>query len=464
MKRLLPLILLLFAVSVTRSQTGTVTLTFTGCDINNQYCQLNRVIIHNLTKGWTETITWPDTTLIMQVGTGVEDYVTTNTLELLPSTPNPFNGVTDVTLFAAHSGDVAIHVIDAKGQLVASAKNPLQPGQHQYRVQLVKAGIYFLTARQNGKSSTVKMVNNGRCAMNSVEYVGAENTNQTLPQDKGGIKGSTNNPFSYGDQMEYVGYATNNGTELESQHILQDQNESQDFLLQFPTLGEPVDGGPCPGAATVTDIDGNVYPTVLLGQQCWMQENLRATRYADGTIIDCGSTSSFNVAYRYYPNNDSNNVSSYGYLYNWKAVMNNSTSISNPGGVQGICPTGWHVPSEAEWTQLLTYVGSQSPYIYNGDSTCVAKALASTRGWESNPTENTPGYDPETNNATGFSALPAGAYATSPYNFGSFAYFWSATEENVNIARRLFLQTSNSIVTFSSDVKSTGVSVRCVKN
>lgn len=144
--------------------------------------------------------------------------------------------------------------------------------------------------------------------------------------------------------------------------------------------------------------------------------------------------------------------------------MNNSTSISNPGGVQGICPTGWHVPSEAEWTQLLTYVGSQSPYIYNGDSTCVAKALASTWGWESNPNENTPGYDPETNNATGFSALPAGAYATSPHNFGSFAYFWSATEENVNIARRLFLQTSNSIVTFSSDVKSTGVSVRCVKN
>ena len=111
----------------------------------------------------------------------------------------------------------------------------------------------------------------------------------------------------------------------------------------------PVTDGP---SQPVTDIDGNVYKTVKLGNQVWMAQNLRTTRYADGRKIPLGTRESFDVAYRYYPNNNRANVSKYGYLYNWPAVMNGSLSSSaNPSGVQGICPDGWHVPSDAEWTE-----------------------------------------------------------------------------------------------------------------
>ena len=88
------------------------------------------------------------------------------------------------------------------------------------------------------------------------------------------------------------------------------------------------DGQPCPGAATVTDVDNNTYNTVQIGTQCWMKENLRTTRYANGTSIALGSSTSSTTAYRYYPDNNSSNVSTYGYLYNWKALMGNSSSSS----------------------------------------------------------------------------------------------------------------------------------------
>ena len=100
----------------------------------------------------------------------------------------------------------------------------------------------------------------------------------------------------------------------------------------------------------VTLADGNTYNTVLIGTQCWMKENLRTKKYANGTTISQGSlSSSSSTAYWYFPNNDSSNMSTYGLLYNWKAVMQNSSSSSaNPSGVQGVCPNGWHVPSDAE--------------------------------------------------------------------------------------------------------------------
>ena len=100
--------------------------------------------------------------------------------------------------------------------------------------------------------------------------------------------------------------------------------------------------------STLTDIDGNEYGTLLLGSQCWMQQNLRTTHFADGTEIPVGGLNNHSGARRYAPNS---NLDTYGYLYNWDAALNGSASSSaNPSGVQGVCPDGWHLPSDAEWT------------------------------------------------------------------------------------------------------------------
>lgn len=225
------------------------------------------------------------------------------------------------------------------------------------------------------------------------------------------------------------------------------------------------DGQSCPSAATVTDVDNNTYNTVQIGTQCWMKENLRTTRYANGTSIALGSSTRSTTAYRYYPDNNSSNVSTYGYLYNWKALMGNSSSSSaNPSGVQGICPTGWHVPSDAEWTQLTDYVSGQSQYVCGVSNSLIAKALASTTGWQSSSQICAVGNNPSFNNITGFSALPAGGYFGYYLNFGDDAYFWSATEYDYGNAYYSAFSYNDANVNRHYSNKYYGFSVRCVRD
>ena len=116
--------------------------------------------------------------------------------------------------------------------------------------------------------------------------------------------------------------------------------------------------------SSVTDIDGNVYPAVLIGEQVWMKRNLEVTHYADGTPIPLIEDSTewdalleTSKAYCWY-DNDSSYRKSYGALYTWPAAMNGAlSSDTNPSGVQGACPDGWHFPSDSEWKQLEIHLG-----------------------------------------------------------------------------------------------------------
>ncbi len=234
--------------------------------------------------------------------------------------------------------------------------------------------------------------------------------------------------------------------------------------LSFTTPGS--DGQSCYGTPTLTDADGNIYNTIQIGAQCWMKENLRVTQYAVGPTIPLGTSTSTTSAYRYYPDYNSSNVATYGYLYNWVAVMNGSiSSETNPSGVQGICPTGWHVPSDAEWIQLSNYVSGQSQYICGGDSTYIAKAIASITGWDSSTDFCAVGNTPSTNNTTGFSALPAGDYdSINDDFFGGFAYFWSATDILSSTANWFGFYKDSYSVIHSWDNKRHGYSVRCLRD
>ena len=444
-----------------------VTLTFTAKDAANQHVQLNRVSITNLTKGWQETIYWPDNTLTMQNGTGINDVEThgRTSLQLSQNNPNPFTGTTEVSLTVAEEGEVMLDIADVNGKIVGTHRLRPQTGIHQFRVTLSTAGTYIMTARQNGQTSSIKMVCNGGGDGNRIEYTGNDGnaSHASATQPKNGTKYTTTHPFDFGDLMEYVGYASINGTEAESQHIMQAQDATQTLTLQFDEV--QTYGQPCPGTATVTDIDGNTYNTVQIGNQCWMKENLRTTRYANGVNIPMGSTYSYTYPYCYAPNNDSSNVSTYGYLYNWQAVHDTSSSSANPSGVQGICPTGWHVPSDVEWIQLTDYVGSQPQYQCNDSSVYIAKALAFIMGWSSSSDICSVGNNLSTNNATGFSALPAGYYYFGDCGgFGLSAFFWSATDYNEYGAYDRGLRHNYAGVYKFNEDKSVGLSVRCVKN
>ena len=456
MKRITLFFAILFMAFWTFGQS--VTLTFTGRDANNQFIQLSRVVIVNATQSWQETIYYPDTTLTMgQVG--IEDYDFENGLALQQNNPNPFEGITYANLRTVEPGDVSMVLTDVNGRIVETQNfASLQPGIHQFRINVSAAGIYFLTIRQNGQKSSIKMVSNGQGSTNRIEY------QDFACLQKKNAKGTTNKPFNIGDEMNYTGYVTVDGTEYQSQMIHQNQFVSENFVLNFD-LSSSIDGQPCPSTATVTDYDGNTYNTVQIGQQCWMKENLKTTHYSDGTSISLGSSTSLTTAYRYYPNDDSSNVATYGYLYNWLAVMQNSSSGSaNSSGVQGICPTGWHVPSDAEWTQLTDYVSSQSQYVCGSNSTYIAKALASTTGWSSSTSTCAVGNTPSNNNVTGFFAVPAGNYFGSYNNFGYTACFWSATQYNSSYAYNRELNYDTAGVVRYDCNKRYGFSVRCLRD
>lgn len=230
------------------------------------------------------------------------------------------------------------------------------------------------------------------------------------------------------------------------------------------------DGMPCSGTPTLTDKDGNVYNTVQIGSQCWMKENLRTTKYAEGTSLMQGSTTSDYIAYWYYPNNNSSNKTSYGLLYNWKAIMRNApSSSSNPSGVQGICPNGWHIPSEAEWTQLTDYVSSKNEFFCDDNMSYIAKALSTTTGWNSSSYPCWVGTNSIDNNTTGFSALPAGNCLGSTLyytNFGDACFFWSSTEDNNDneYVQHRTIRYTEATVLISHCKKNVGISVRCVRD
>ena len=215
----------------------------------------------------------------------------------------------------------------------------------------------------------------------------------------------------------------------------------------------------CPGIPTVTDNDGNIYNTIQIGSQCWMKENLRVTVYGTNNPIQLGTTTSTTVPYRYYPNNDSSTITLYGYLYNGAAAL-----------LSDICPSGWHVPTDAEWTTLTSYVSSQNQYgFYIGTSTysLITKALSSTTGWMTYIYSLGPGNNQSINNLTGFSAMPAGqyyAYNNTASNFGYSAYFWSSTYNSYSQYARMIYNSNLTVYRGNYSRDGSGGSIRCLKD
>ena len=203
------------------------------------------------------------------------------------------------------------------------------------------------------------------------------------------------------------------------------------------------------------DRDDTKYYTITIGDQTWTAENIR---YLGDDITLSSTDTSSTVAYCYMPSFDESTVAIYGYVYNWAAAMGGeSGSDANPSGVKGICPTGWHLPSDAEWQQLAEAIGGTE-----GTSPVLA---ARNDLW--NFSVYRPGIkDSPYWGATGFDALPAGSHNyTSHFGINTQAYFWSSTEIDEYQAYCSMLYAYDQDFTVSdSTAKQSGYSVRCVRN
>jgi uncharacterized protein (TIGR02145 family) len=200
---------------------------------------------------------------------------------------------------------------------------------------------------------------------------------------------------------------------------------------------------------TITDIEGNSYKTVTIGTQQWMAENLKVSKYSDGTTIpnitdNTQWQNNTTGAWSYY-NNDAANNAKYGKLYNWYAVS------STTNGNKNVCPTGWHVPTDAEWTVLTDYIGGLT--VSGGKL-----KEAGTISWNSPNTDAT--------NTSLFTALPGGYrdFFANFYHIGDYGYWWSSTEHDIYGAWYRYLNKYNGIMNRPYFNKVIGLSVRCLKD
>ena len=224
------------------------------------------------------------------------------------------------------------------------------------------------------------------------------------------------------------------------------------------------------GGCKFTDSrDGNIYTCISIGTQTWMAGNL-----AWLPVVSPSTASSNTTPYYYVYGYEGSTVASakatahytnYGVLYNWPAAMNGAaSSTSVPSGVQGICPAGWHLPSDAEWTVLTDYLTSNG-YGYGGSGSDIGKSMASPSGWTSFSTLGTVGNNQASNNRSGFTALPGGnRYSGGFISLGNYAYFWSASEAGTSHAWYRDLYYGLDGVDRYYSTRSFGVSVRCLQN
>lgn len=196
---------------------------------------------------------------------------------------------------------------------------------------------------------------------------------------------------------------------------------------------------------TVTDIDGNIYNTVKIGTQVWMAENLKTTKYRNGDFIpnvteDTKWSTLTTGAYCDY-NNTVSNSTIYGRLYNWYAVSDS----------RNLAPTGWHVATDDEWTELITYLGGID----------VAGGKLKESGTTHWPNPNT-----SATNESGFSALPGGRrhFSLTYDGIGSVGNWWSSSENNRGLPLYSALVSSNSSVFRDYGTDGYGFSVRCIRD
>jgi uncharacterized protein (TIGR02145 family) len=201
------------------------------------------------------------------------------------------------------------------------------------------------------------------------------------------------------------------------------------------------------GDNTIKDIDSNVYTSVTIGTQVWMVENLKTTRYRNGDLIRTTFPATLDISlestpkYQWAYDDTESNVNTYGRLYTWYTVTD----------IRGVCPTGWHVPSDAEWSTLTTFLG--------GDNVEGGKLKeAGTIHWQE-PNEGAI-------NSSGFTALPGGycKYDGSFYHFGSNGYWWSSTEDSTSSAYYRYIVCDYSVVARYYSSKRYGFSVRCLRD
>ena len=442
MKRILILILITTPI-ISFSQAQTIELAFTAVD-NEINVQLDSIKVINQTQGCDTTLIWPDTSLSINIVSVKDlDERMGTSFRVFQNVPNPVRDQATIRLYVPEEDMVTIMVTDILGRQILVLEQRLVQGYHCLNIFPGNKMIYLFSARWRSATQTIKIINVNRNGQikSRIEYVGNESGRSSLKS----YRAFSRCNFSIGDSLLMIGYADN----LET-GILDQLEDSKDYIFQFAT------NIPCPGLPMVY-YAGQLYHTIQIFNQCWLKENLNVGEMIPGSII----MSNDSIIEKYCYMDDEENCEIYGGLYLWDEMM----QYVNINGTQGICPNGWHVPTDEEWKIFEGAVDSQFAIgdpewdihsDYRGYD--VGKNLKSTTGWF----DNGNGTD-----LFGFTAMAGGGR----FNLGSFVglesqgYFWTSTDYIINSwARSLHFYFDKTGRGFSDGFYDLGYSVRCLKN
>ena len=444
MKKFYLLSVLLFGFIYVYSQTQ-ITLTFHAKDsLTQNPLALDSVNIKNLIENCDTTLydsvsvlnleaTWP-------VGIDEPTSRSSGSFVVMQNVPNPFQGSTLVRIWLKNAGELNLAVYDNQGKNLSQYHNRFEKGWHSFGITTNGTRLLFLMVSDNTTTKTIKLLSTG--SGNDGDRISYEGLSDNSLKTLKSVQDSAGFIFYLGNQLQYTAYV---------------DGYRERTLSDNPVLSKSYTFAMRPSFVCGDNVSysGQNYHTLLIGDQCWFKENLNV-----GTMIN-GSQNQTNdsVIEKYCYNNQTSNCDVYGGLYQWGEMVqylngaSNSTSW-NPvptGNVQGICPTGWHLPSISDWTTLINYLG--------GTNVAGGKMKeAGTTHWDPPNTGAT--------NSSGFTALGAGMRG----NASSFTLFHvqnilsAATEYAPNGGNAVWLDYSSAAGETGGFSKYWGFSVRCVKD
>jgi uncharacterized protein (TIGR02145 family) len=404
----------------------------------NQPILLDSISIQNLTQGGDTVLYGSDTVLVLEYVTGIGNLLNSDPDEfaISPANPNPFDGQTFFSISLHQKGEVFFRVATISGFEKLSFSKYLNPGIHKFMFTGGREDIYFLSASFNNKVKSIKLVSNSNQDIGcNVKYLGKESKFPEFKSFKQ-IKGFG---FSLGDELRFIGYGDSPDEVIGSDVIDGAPETNSSIVFNI------IDGIPCPGNPAFT-YSGQIYKTVLIGNQCWMKENMNVGEYISVSVLPSDN----GIIEKYCWNDVPDSCDSWGGLYQWYEVMQ---YVATPG-VQGICPVGWHIPTDLEFESLANYLGGMP-----------------TAGGKVKETGTLHWFDPNlgATNESGFTAIGAGSFTyygniktfnalreggsfwTSTEYYTSDAWGWSALYDENYFAKYYF-------------IKDSSISLRCLKD
>ena len=426
MKKITFLFLLIFTIVKTNAQNYQISFAATGASTT-----VDSVRVENLTQCTYTTLGGGDILhLSATVGIKELNIGADNNLHIYP---NPMTGTCTVDFETTAQGKTTLELYDITGKRILQVQELLSKGHHTYNLNGISCGVYFMKIESDNYSYTVKIISsNSQSGIAEIKHI------KTVPDiDKQNTASNTGKMGSLksGKSVIDMQYTTGDILKLTGKSGIY-----RTVFMLVPTQTQTVTFN----FIACTDADNNNYAVVQIGTQIWMAENLKTTKYRNGdpilNVTDGTAWSNLTTgAYCDYNNTPGNSVT-YGKLYNFYTLADS----------RNVCPSGWHLATDAKWTTLITYLGGASVAGGKLKETC-------STYWQS-PNVAT--------NETGFTAFPGGSRNSSgTFNsIGNNGSWWSSTEYDSFNARFRYMYSYLSDVYSYYNGKSWGLSVRCVRD